>query len=163
LSNPNINSFHIAGTNTQPASTTVSETQAQTQLFSTQTSQDTGPIQPHANWHSLHHQFEKFQQFMALHSVQQSSSGFDASTVGHNRSITAMIHPPSDLPHAVDLLHNDVQQTPASLAKTRHEQRKKNQKKEEKKQSPMNRKVTQQKEDSSSHDVSEGQSLNSSD
>ena len=133
------------------------------QFFSTQTSQANAQVQAHKDWNSLQHHFEKFKQYMALHSVQpssQSSSGFDASTVGHNRSTTAMIHPPSDLPHAVDLLLNDTQQTPASLVTTRGEQRKKNQKKEAKRQPSIVSKLIQQNDYTSAHDASEGQSLN---
>jgi hypothetical protein len=162
LSNPSIGP--ISSINTQQISTSIHETQ--TPIFSTQTSQATAQVQAHEDWNSLQHHFEKFQQYMALHSAQlssQSSSRFDATTVGHNRSITAMIHPPSDLPHAVDLLQNDTQQTPASLVTTRGEQKKKNQKKEAKRQSSMNSKLIQQKDYTSTHDALEGQSLNSTD
>ena len=146
--------------NARPISTNLRETQ--THIIPPEMYQSTNHIQTQQNWNSHQHHVEKFQEFMSLHSAQLSSrsaGGFDASTVGHNRSITAMIHPPSELPHAVDLLRNNQQQTPASLAATRTEQRKANQKKEARKQVSNNGSTNQQKENTSAPNALESHSL----
>ncbi|CAF3398329.1 unnamed protein product [Rotaria socialis] len=80
---------------------------------------------------------KKFEEFMAMqraHRGTQLSPSFDSTTVGHNHSVTAMIAPPVQLPSDTDLLKQTRQQTPASLAATRLDQRANNQKKEAKKQ-----------------------------
>jgi hypothetical protein len=148
--------------NTQPMPTTIPETNALTcPIEKTLTNSQ---VQAQRNWNS--YDVQKFQEFMALQSAQlssQSSGGFDLSTVGHNRSITAMIQPPSELPHAVDLLQHNIQQTPASLVGTRADQRANNQKKEARKQLSMAINAVQPKNHTPVPNVLEGQSLNLTD
>ncbi|CAF1025134.1 unnamed protein product [Didymodactylos carnosus] len=95
-------------------------------------SQTIGQAQAQQIWDS--NIFQQFKEFMEMQRASQMSSSFDRTTVGYNRSLTAMVAPPLELPSAGDLLRDTIQQTPASLAATRVEQRANNQKKEEKKQ-----------------------------
>ncbi|CAF1570982.1 unnamed protein product, partial [Didymodactylos carnosus] len=77
------------------------------------------------------------QEFMAIQRAQcaaQLSSGFNPTTVGHHRSVTAMVAPPLQLRSASDLLKETVQYTPASLVATHADQPANNQKKEIQKQ-----------------------------
>ncbi|CAF1339622.1 unnamed protein product, partial [Didymodactylos carnosus] len=90
-------------------------------------SQIIGQAQAQQIWDS--NIFQQFKEFMEMQRASQMSSSFDRTTVGHNRSLTAMVAPPLELPSAGDLLRDTIQQTLASLAATRVEQRANNQKK----------------------------------
>ncbi|CAF3801883.1 unnamed protein product [Rotaria sp. Silwood1] len=126
----NIDPSCLATVDAQPMSTTIFQRQA---LVSP--NETTEQIQGQQTWDPYF--LQKFEEFMAMQRVQlagQLSSGFNPTTVGHNRSVTAMVAPPLQLPSASDLLKETTQQTPASLAATRADQRANNQRKEAKKQ-----------------------------
>jgi hypothetical protein len=161
-SQQSVNPRPMSSIESQSMSTTVQEMQAP--VYSVEKTQTTTRTPDQNSWSLTHNQ--KYQEFMALqsaHLLSQSSTGFDLSTVGHDRSTTAMIQPPFELPHVFDLLQESAQQTPASLVATRVDQRATNQKKEARKQRSMAVNVFQQKDHPSPAISVEGQSLNAPD